>query len=75
MEGGSVVGFPWPIFVQCYGPPLPSGGQAIDPTQFSPVGLAMDFVFWYVVSLVVWIAGLRVFSMFRRVGRPHDEAS
>src|SRR2546427_11837695 len=65
-EGGAVLGFPWPIFVHSYGPPLPSGGQEIEAAQFSALGLVVDLVFWYFVSLVVWMVGLRIFVRLRR---------
>ncbi len=65
IEGGPVVGFPFPFFIQCYGPLILGGGQAIDPPQFLLGGLVFDLGFWYIVSMVFWMLGLRVFARFR----------
>ena len=70
VEGGLVLGFPYPIFIQCYGPLLPSGGQGIGPAQFVAFGLVVDLVFWYLVSLAIWMIGLRIFVTLRRRGLP-----
>ncbi len=53
IEGGTVVGFPWLFYDQCYGPFLPGGGQAVDPAHFEPLLLVLDSVFWYVVASVL----------------------
>lgn len=50
IEGGTVIGFPWPFYDQCYGPPLPGGGQVVDPAHFEPVLMVVDLVVWYLVS-------------------------
>lgn len=56
IEGGTVVGFPWMFYNRCYGPPLPGGGQVMDPAEYLLVPLAVDLVFWYVVSMAVVFA-------------------
>ena len=49
-EGGTVVGFPWMFYNQCYGALIPGDGQAMDPAEFLPLGLVFDLAFWYLVS-------------------------
>ena len=44
------MGFPWPFYGQCYGPPIPGGGLVVDPARLEPFGLAFDIVFWYLLS-------------------------
>ena len=56
IEGGTVLGFPWMFYNQCYGPLLPGGGQAVDPAEYLLVPLAIDLVFWYVVSMALVFA-------------------
>ena len=53
IEGGTVLGLPWLFYDQCYGPFLPEGGQVVDPAHFEPLLLALDVVFWYVVSMAI----------------------
>jgi len=50
IEGGTVIGFPWGFYHQCYGPPIPGDGQAADPAEFLPLGLVLDLAFWYIIS-------------------------
>lgn len=52
IEGGTVIGFPWPFYDQCYGPPLPSGGLVPDPAHFYLPQLVMDVMVWYLLSFV-----------------------
>jgi hypothetical protein len=74
-EGGTVLGFPSPIFVQCYGAIIPGDGQSVGLPQFYASGLVVDLVFWYAVSLVLWMIGLRILARLRGGGRPHDQGS
>ena len=75
IEGGTVLGFPAPIFIQCYGPPRPSGGYGVEAAEFQPIGLVIDLVFWYLGSLVLWMIGLRILGRFRGSRRPHNQGS
>jgi uncharacterized membrane protein YczE len=75
IEGGTVLGFPAPIFVQCYGAIIPGDGQSVGLAQFYASGLVVDLVFWYAVSLVLWMIGLRILARFRGGGRPQNQDS
>jgi hypothetical protein len=75
IEGGQVLGFPSPIFIQCYGPPRPGGGYGVEAAEFRPFGLVIDLVFWFLGSLVLWMIGLRILGRFRGSGRPHNQGS
>ena len=48
VEGGSVIGFPWPFYVQCL---RPDGGA--DLASLSLIGLLMDVAIWYVLSTLI----------------------
>ncbi len=59
IEGGTTAGFPWMFYNECHGPPLPGGGQALDPAEYLVVPLVVDLVFWYAVSAAA-VLGLRL---------------
>jgi hypothetical protein len=48
IEGGTVLGFPWPFYHQCFSP----GGGA-DPASWSLVGLLVDVAIWYVLGTLI----------------------
>ena len=53
VEGGTILGFPWPAYTQCYGPPIPGDGAVVEPATFQAVGLAVDLVFWNAAAALV----------------------
>lgn len=48
VEGGTVLGFPWGFYHQCFSP----GGGA-DPASWSLVGFLMDVAIWYVLGTII----------------------
>jgi predicted cobalt transporter CbtA len=48
IEGGEVLGFPWPFFEQCLSP----GGRP-DPPQFILGALLLDLLIWYILGTIL----------------------
>lgn len=62
IEGGTVVGYPWTFFSQCY---AYAPGGPLGAAEFLAAPLVMDLVFWYLVSLLMVIAGIAALRRLR----------
>ena len=61
-EGGIVLGYPGPFFIQCSGASIPGGGQYVGSPTFNPGLLAADLIIWWLVSVLLVSLAFRVIA-------------
>lgn len=62
IEGGTVIGFPWSFYDQCYAY-MPGG--PLGSAEFALIPLLLDIVFWYLVSMVLVFVGVVAYRRLR----------
>src|SRR3972149_6955827 len=61
-EGGIVLGYPGPFFIQCNGASIPGGGHYVGSPTFNPGLLVADLIIWWLVSVLLVSLAFRVIA-------------